>query len=385
MSFQPEPKFQHGTAPQTALLLVNLGTPDSPTATSVRTYLAEFLSDPRVVEIPRPIWWLILHGIILRVRPAKSAAKYASIWLDKSLDAQSSRGVDRNAPHGSPLRYWTQQQAIGLQAALDSASRGVVVRYAMRYGNPSIQQELDQLKADGATRILILPLYPQYSGTTTASVLDAVFDWGKRQRVIPELRFVNRYHDHAGYIQMLGNKVRETWRARESRKQSGQPQVLVMTFHGVPERTLHLGDMYHCECLKTARLLAENLGLTKEQYRVTFQSRFGKAKWLQPYTEPTLIALAKAGIERVDVICPGFTSDCLETLEEIDIEARKAFIHAGGKQFNYIACPNDSLEWMGVLRSIAEQHLAGWDTRAASTAGQLQQSRVRALSMGAKD
>jgi protoporphyrin/coproporphyrin ferrochelatase len=366
--FQPEPPFQHGTVPKTVVLLVNLGTPDAPTAASVRTYLAEFLSDRRIVEIPKPIWWLILHGIILRVRPAKSAAKYASVWTD----------------NGSPLRYWTQQQALGLQAALDAdsqaASSAVVVRYAMRYGNPSIAQELDKLKAEGATRILILPLYPQYSGTTTASVSDAVFDWGKRQRVIPELRFVNRYHDHAGYIQMLGNNVREAW------KKTGQPQVLVMTFHGVPERTLHLGDMYHCECHKTARLLAENLGLSKEQYRVTFQSRFGKAKWLQPYTEPTLIALAKAGIERVDVICPGFTSDCLETLEEIDMEAREAFIHAGGKQFNYIACPNDKPEWLGVLRDIAVQHMGGWlDAKTAPMAVELQQSRARALSLGAKD
>lgn len=377
MRFQPEPKFHHGTAPKTAVLLVNLGTPDAPTTDAVRRYLAEFLSDPRVVEIPKPIWWLILHGIILRVRPKKSAAKYASIWMDKSVGEASSRG--------SPLRYYTQQQATLLQAALDAASHQVTVRYAMRYGNPGMAQVLDQLKAEGITRILVLPLYPQYSGTTTASVSDAVFDWGKQQRVIPELRFVNRYHDHDGYISMLGNKVRETWRVRESQKQPGQPQVLVMTFHGVPERTLHLGDMYHCECFKTARLLAENLGLTKEQYRVTFQSRFGRAKWLQPYTEPTLIALAKAGIERVDVICPGFTSDCLETLEEIDMEAREAFIHAGGKQLNYIAAPNDNLEWIGVLRSISEQHLQGWDTKTVRNSVDLQQSRARALQLGAMD
>lgn len=369
--FQPEPPLKHGTVPKTAVLIVNLGTPDAPTASAVRRYLAEFLSDPRVVEIPKAVWWLILHGIILRVRPAKSAAKYASIWLDKSVGEGSSRG--------SPLRYYTQQQTHLLQTALDAADHKVTVRYAMRYGNPAIAQELDQLKAEGATRILVLPLYPQYSGTTTASVSDAVFDWGKRQRVIPELRFVSRYHDHDGYIGMLANRVRESW------KKTGQPQVLVMTFHGVPERTLHLGDMYHCECLKTARLLAENLGLSKEQYRVTFQSRFGKAKWLQPYTEPTLIALAKAGICSVDVICPGFTSDCLETLEEIDMEAREAFIHAGGQQFNYIPCPNDHLEWIGVLRAIAEQHLAGWETKAAPNSIERQQSRARALQAGAKD
>ncbi len=369
--FQSEPPFQHGLAAKTAVLLVNLGTPDAPTAASVKTYLAEFLSDPRVVEIPKPIWWLILHGLILRLRPKKSAAKYAKIWLDKNVDAMSSRG--------SPLRYYTQQQEAGLQAALDAAGHAITVRYAMRYGNPSIAQELDQLKAEGAARILIVPLYPQYSGTTTASVSDAVFIWGARQRLIPELRFVNRYHDHAGYICLLGNRIRESW------GRTGQAQVLVMSFHGVPERTLHLGDPYHCECLKTARLLAQNLGLTQEQYRVTFQSRFGRAKWLEPATEPTLIALAKAGIGSVDVVCPGFTSDCLETLEEIDIEVRHAFTHAGGRQFNYIPCPNDSLEWMGVLRSIAEQHLSGWDTKTKPHAIELQQSRARALSAGAKN
>ncbi len=373
MPFQPEPKFQHGTAPKTAVLLVNLGTPDAPTPSAVRRYLAEFLSDPRVVEIPKPIWWLILHGIILRVRPKKSAAKYASIWMTEGT------GPAAGAMHGSPLWYWTSQQRMGLQDAMDAAGHKVAVHFAMRYGSQNITSKLDQLKADGATRILVLPLYPQYSGTTTASVSDAVFDWGKRQRVIPELRFVNRYHDHDGYICMLGNRVRESW------KKTGQPQVLVMTFHGVPERTLMLGDMYHCECLKTARLLAENLGLSKEQYRVTFQSRFGRAKWLQPYTEPTLISLAKAGIDRVDVICPGFTSDCLETLEEIDMEAREAFIHTGGKAFNYIPCPNDNLEWIGVLRSIAEQHLSGWDTKSMPNAIELKQSRARALSLGAKD
>ena len=370
-NFQPEPRFKHGTAPKTAVLLVNLGTPDAPTPSAVKNYLAEFLSDPRVVEIPKPIWWLILHGIILRVRPKKSAAKYASIWLDKDVDATSSRG--------SPLRYWTSQQANLLQAALNAASHQVIVRYAMRYGNPSIAQEMDRLKTEGATRILVLPLYPQYSAATTASVADAVFDWGKQQRALPELRFVNRYHDHGGYIQMLAGRVRESW------QKNGQAQVLVMTFHGVPERTLHLGDPYHCECLKTARLLAEALALSKEQYRVTFQSRFGKAKWLQPYTEPTLVALAKAGIEHVDVICPGFTSDCLETLEEIDMEARAAFHGAGGKQFNYIACPNDNLEWIGVLRTIAEQHLGGWDTKSSVNEIELQQSRARALMAGAKD
>lgn len=373
MRFQTEPSFRHGQAPKTALLLVNLGTPDAPTPEAVRRYLAEFLSDPRVVELPKWLWQLILHGIILRTRPKKSAAKYASIWLDPSVNAQSSRG--------SPLRYYTAQQAVQLQAALDRArptSSDLIVRYAMRYGHPAIHTELDQLKAEGVSRILIMPLYPQYSGTTTASVFDAIFAWGHRQRVIPELRFINRFHDHPSYIELLANNTRLAWQT------NGQPEVLVMSFHGVPARTLQLGDMYHCECLKTARLLAQALGLKKEQYRVTFQSRFGKAQWLQPYTEPTIVGLAKAGIEHIAVICPGFVSDCLETLEEINLEVRHAFTHAGGKRFDYIPCPNDDAAWIDALAAIAQPHLSGWDSAAPSSL-QRQHARALALSAGAKD
>jgi ferrochelatase len=318
------------------------------------------LGDPRVVEIPKPIWWLILHGIILRIRPAKSAAKYASIWL----------------PEGSPLKVWTERQAQALQQAFDASGEAVAVRYAMRYGNPSMPAQLDALKAEGFTRILVLPAYPQYSGTTTASVFDAVYTWGLRTRLLPEFRFINHYHDHPAYIQALAERVRAHWAAH------GQGDRLVMSFHGVPERTLQLGDPYHCECYKTARLLGEALGLSKSQYLVTFQSRFGKAKWLEPYTEPTLMALAEQGVKRVDLICPGFTSDCLETLEEIAQEAQEAYLHAGGELFHYIPCLNDSASWVQGMHTLTREHMGGWPLQAPSPAA-LHASRDEAMALGA--
>jgi ferrochelatase len=363
MPFSKEPPYAHGQAAKTAVLFCNLGTPDAPTPKAVRRYLAEFLSDHRVVEIPRLLWMLILHGIILRFRPAKSAAKYASVWTAE----------------GSPLKIWTEKQAALLQSQLTQLGHHVVVRWAMRYGSTSIASQLDVLKADGVTRVLVLPAYPQYSATTTASVFDAVYIWAQKTRSIPELRFVNHYHDDAKYIAALSSSVSNYWQAH------GQPDKLVMSFHGVPERTLHLGDIYHCECFKTARLLAQSLGLSKDQYQVTFQSRLGRAKWLEPYTEPTLIAMGKAGVGRVDVICPGFTSDCLETLEEINMEAREAFLHAGGKTFHYISCLNDSPLAIDALAAVATQHLSGWDTQTAPDVATLAHSRSEALALGAKN
>ena len=366
MSFAPEPAFSHGSPPTavstTAILLCNLGTPDAPTAAALRRYLAEFLSDARVVEISRLVWLLILHGIILRTRPAKSAAKYASVWT----------------PDGSPLKVWTQKQATMLRGYLGQRGHTVEVRYAMRYGNPSIASQLDALKADGVTRVLILPAYPQYSATTTASVFDAVYTWAADVRRLPEFRFLNHYHDVPGYIDALAASIQAHWQTH------GQAEKLVMSFHGVPERTLQLGDPYHCECYKTARLLAEKLALPKERYQLTFQSRFGKAKWLEPYTEPTLVKMARDGVKSVDVVCPGFTGDCLETLEEINMEAREAFMHAGGQKFNYIACLNDSPVWISALAAISAQHMAGWDTQTAPDAVALAASRVHALALGAK-
>ncbi len=362
MPFSPEPPYSHGQAPRTAVLYCNLGTPDEPTPKAVRRYLAEFLSDHRVVEIPRLVWMLILHGIILRFRPAKSAAKYASIWT----------------PEGSPLKLWTEKQSKLLQGWLGQRNHAVKVRYAMRYGSTSIASQLDALKAEGVTRVLVVPAYPQYSATTTASVFDAVYAWAARTRALPELRFVNHYHDDAGYIGALASSVQRHW------KEHGRPDQLVMSFHGVPARTLQLGDPYHCECMKTARLLANKLNLTKEQYKVTFQSRLGRAKWLEPYTEPTLIALGRAGVKRVDVICPGFTSDCLETLEEISMEARAAFLLAGGKTFHYIPCLNDDPEWITALCDVSERHMGGWNTQDEPDAAAMATSRIAALAMGAK-
>jgi ferrochelatase len=248
----------------------------------------------------------------------------------------------------------------------------------MRYGNPSIASQLNQLKIEGATRILVLPCYPQYSATTTASVFDAVYHWAGRVRRIPEFRFVNHYHDAPGYINALADRIRTHWRHH------GQAGQLVMSFHGVPERTLKMGDPYHCECQKTARLLAGELGLPQDRYQVTFQSRFGKAKWLQPYTEPALIKLAQAGVQRVDVVCPGFTGDCLETLEEIAMQARAAFVKAGGKEFHYIECLNDSPLWIAALADFCAQHLAGWPTQSQPDHPALAASRAAALALGAK-
>ena len=361
MSFAQEPAYVHGSPARTAVLLCNLGTPEAPTPAAVRRYLAEFLSDQRVVEIPRPLWLLILHGVVLRVRPAKSAKKYASIWTTE----------------GSPLKVWTEKQTKLLGGYLGERGHPVTVRYAMRYGSPSIASVLDELKAQGATRILILPLYPQFSATTTASVNDAVHHWALRVRTAPELRFVNHYHDDPGYIAALAERVTDHWQSH------GRPDKLVLSFHGVPKRTLLLGDPYHCECLKTARLLGERLGLGKDDMLITFQSRLGRAEWLQPYTEPTLIALAQQGVKRVDVMCPGFTSDCLETLEEIDQEAREAFLHAGGKEFNYLPCLNDQHEWLAALSAVAIQHLQGWPTGLASNATARDEQRQRALAAGA--
>ncbi|MGQ3127442.1 ferrochelatase [Variovorax sp.] len=338
----PSPSLAPGNDHRsTAVLWCNLGSPDAPTASAVRSYLADFLGDPRVVEIPRLLWLPILHGIILRVRPAKSAAKYASIWL----------------PEGSPLKVWSERQAQRLGDTLGRRGHRVAVRDAMRYANPSIGARLDALQAEGVERVLVLQGYPQYSATTTASVIDAVNDWSRTQRSVPEFRFVNQFHDDPGYIEALARRIEAHW------QDQGRGEVLLLSFHGIPARNIELGDPYQSQCLETARLLAARLGLAPAHYRVTFQSRFGKAKWLEPYTEPTLRELGAAGVKRVDVACPGFPADCLETLEEIAMEGREAFLHAGGERFSYIPCLNDGPAWIDALADIAERHLAGWSTR----------------------
>lgn len=332
----------------TAVVLCNLGTPDAPTAAAVRRYLAEFLSDRRVVELPRLAWLPILHGVILRVRPARSAAKYAGIWLDG----------------GSPLRVWTAAQAERLAARSASLPGAPLVRHAMRYGNPSVAAVLDELRAAGAARVLVVPLYPQYSGTTTASVVDAACAWAQRTRALPELRFVNGWHDDAAYIDALAARVSGHWAAH------GRPDKLVLSFHGVPQRTVALGDPYEAQCRRTAALLAARLGLAADRWMLTFQSRFGRAKWLEPATEASVRAFAAQGVRRIDVFCPGFVADCLETLEEIGMEVRDAFVQSGGAEFHHIPCLNDEPRWIDALQAIVERHLRGWEaTGSAASPG----------------
>jgi ferrochelatase len=334
------------TSPRVGVLLCNLGTPDAPTPAATRRYLAEFLSDSRVVEIPAALWKPLLHGVILRTRPAKSAAKYQSIWM----------------PEGSPLMVWSRKQAAMLRGYLGERGHAVSVRLAMRYGSPSVASQLDELMAHGCTRVLVLPMYPQYSGTTTASVIDAVGAWARRTRHVPELRFVNRFHDDPGYIRALARSVQQHWQSQ------GKPDKLVMSFHGVPERTRVLGDPYVSECQRTAELLASSLALREEDWVLSFQSRFGKAKWVGPATQTVLEQLGRSGTGRVDVMCPGFVCDCLETLEEIAMEGRDAYLEAGGKEFRYIPCLNDQPAWMTALAEIAQANLQGWSAPAVTSA-----------------
>lgn len=363
-SYLPEPAYRHGSPALTGVLLINLGTPEAPSAPAVRRYLGEFLADPRVVEIPRLPWWLILHGIILNVRPRRSAEKYAAVWTSE----------------GSPLKVHVERQAKLLRGRLGLAGQQVRVEYAMRYGEPSIPVTLSRLKAAGCTRLLLLPLYPQYAASTTATAIDAACAWLQTVRNQPEVRTVRSFADHRGYIEALAASVREHWASR------GRPTGsyrLVMSFHGLPRYTLDRGDPYHCECQKTGRLLAEALGLAQEQYQICFQSRFGRAEWLQPYTAPTLRALARQGVQKVDVICPGFPADCLETLEEIAIEGKATFIEAGGREYNYVACLNERDDWIRALADIAASHLQGWPTTAPPDLPSLELSSLRARALGA--
>ncbi len=359
MTYLPEPPYTHGTPSRVGILLLNLGTPDAPTPAALRRYLKQFLSDRRVVEIPRAIWWLILNGIILNTRPRRSAEKYALVW-----------GRD-----GSPLMVHAQRQARMLQGFLGNPN--VIVELGMSYGNPSVESAIGTLRAQGCDRILAFPLYPQYAASSTASALDAVFRTLLKTRNMPALRTVRQYHDHPAYIEALAESVRQYWGGK------GKPEKLIMSFHGVPRYTLDKGDPYHCSCQKTGRLLAEALGLQAHQYMVCFQSRFGRAEWLKPYLAQTLHELGKAKLRRVDVICPGFSSDCLETLEEIAMEGKATFTTAGGGEYHYIPALNEREEWIHAMTAIARENLQGWlEPTIAPQA--LDQSRQRALAMGAK-
>lgn len=324
-------------APRIGVLLVNLGTPDAPDARAVKRYLGEFLSDRRVVEIPPLLWQPILRGIILRTRPKKSAHAYAQVWRED----------------GSPLAAITKAQARALEGAFGP---DVTVAHAMRYGRPAIGDQLAALKAQGCERILVAPLYPQYCAATTATANDAAFAALAAMRWQPALRTLPPYHDDPGYIGALKTSVEEGLAALDF-----TPDAVIASFHGMPQRTLELGDPYHCHCRKTGRLLGEALG---RELIVTFQSRFGRAKWLEPATDATLEALPARGIRRVAVVAPGFSADCLETLEELAIRGRESFLAAGGTHFTYLPCLNDSGAGMTLLRQIIGRELSGWVTSA---------------------
>ncbi len=331
--------YEHGTAVRTAVLLVNLGTPQAPTAQALRPYLRQFLSDPRVIEWPAWLWKPILNGIVLNVRPKKSAKLYDSIWTEE----------------GSPLFVYSQSIAEQLQENLRPVwGDDLLVKLAMRYGSPSIPAQLEALRQDNVRRILIMPLFPQYSATTTATIFDVVFDELKKWRWSPELRTVTGYHDHPLYIQALAEGVQDYWR------EHGRASKLLYSFHGIPQSYFHKGDPYHCFCYKTARLVSEQLGLDKEAYQVCFQSRFGPEEWLQPYTDKTLEAWAGEGIGDVQTMCPGFAVDCLETLEEMAVENRHIFLEAGGESYGYIPCLNDGASQIALITEVVQNNLQGW-------------------------
>jgi len=335
--------FQHGRPASMGILVVNLGTPENASTPAVRRYLAEFLSDTRVVEIPRLLWKIILHGIILRIRPEKSARAYQKVWTKK----------------GSPLMAGTAELAEGIQKGLSEKIQGKCsVQMAMRYGKPSVQQGLEKLQAEGAERIMVLPLYPQYSGATTGSVADAVFQSMLQWRWVPELRLLGAYHDETRYIQALAQSIRFHWEITDQKITN--THKLFISFHGMPKSTLEAGDPYFCHCHKTARLLADELNLKKDQWEMAFQSRFGKAEWLQPYAAKRFVELPAEGIKNLTVVCPGFSVDCLETLEEIAIEGKQEFINAGGKQFEYVPALNASAQHVSLMVDRIISNASAW-------------------------
>lgn len=339
MAFKGLSNFSHSQKDKVGVLITNLGTPDEPTTPALRRYLKQFLSDPRVVEIPRLIWMLILHGIILRTRPKKSAHAYQTVWTEE----------------GSPLLVHTRNQANALAESLkEEWGDGIEVDFAMRYGSPSIDTVVQSMLDKGVRRLVVMPLYPQYSGSTTASTFDVLAKDFQQRRWIPELRFVTSYYDNPLYIKALADKVRAYW------DQHGKADKLVLSYHGVPRFFLEKGDPYYCHCQVTSRLLIEELGVEDDSIITTFQSRFGKAEWLKPYTDKTLQSLPDQGVKSVQVMCPGFSSDCLETIEEIAVENRDYFLEAGGEKYDYIPALNDDKSHINVLSDIASRNLSGW-------------------------
>lgn len=339
MKFQGSPSFNHQQTDKIGVLITNLGTPQAPTARALRRYLKEFLSDPRVVEMPQPLWWLILNGIILRIRPRRSAKSYQSVWTDQ----------------GSPLMVHTRNQTEALRVLLNKEwGETIEVEFAMRYGSPSIGNVLDTMLQQGVRKLLVLPLYPQYSASTTASTFDAIAKDFKQRRWLPEFRFVSHYHDFAPFIRAAADRIERHWDIH------GRAEKLIFSYHGIPMRYLYDGDPYHCECYKTSRLLAEVLGLGEDEYLTTFQSRFGRQEWLKPYTDETLKALPGQGCKSVQIFCPGFASDCLETLEEIGVENRSYFLESGGERYEYISALNAEPAHIEALNELIGLNLQGW-------------------------
>jgi len=331
--------MQSAGKPSIGVLLANLGTPDSPSPRDVRRYLKQFLSDPRVVELARPLWWLVLNLVILNTRPRRSARAYAKVWTAE----------------GSPLLVISRRQCAALQQALDARPGAPIrVELAMCYGNPSIATGLAQLRDAGVRRVLVLPLYPQYSATSSAAIIDAVMQELRHWRAVPELRFINEYHDHPAYIAALGDSV------RAFQTEHGVPDKLLMSFHGIPQEYADKGDPYPCQCELTAELLAKHLGLEPVQWQFSYQSRLGPKDWLKPYTDRTLESLGRQGVKNVQVVCPGFSADCLETLEEIAMENRDVFLEAGGGDYRYIPCLNDQPAHIDFMVQLLERHLQGW-------------------------
>jgi ferrochelatase len=337
MKYIGQTDYDHeGASPRQGILLCNLGTPDAPRPAELRRYLKEFLSDPRVVEIPRLLWWMILNLIILRIRPRRSAKLYQSVWTEA----------------GSPLMLYSQGQVAAVKQRLAEKYGDIPVVLGMRYGNPSMASAIKQLTDQNVRDIIVLPLYPQYAGATTGSTFDAIAKTFTKLRWVPELQFINGYHKSEGYLDALCTTI------KRHIEQHGQPDKFVFSYHGTPERYLKNGDPYHCFCHQTTRLVREKLGFDEGQVMTTFQSRFGREPWLQPYTDKTLEQLPEDGVKHVAVICPGFSSDCLETIEEINMEARESFIESGGEHFHYIPCLNDDPVHIDALVSILEKRLS---------------------------
>ena len=339
MKYTKNTVFTHHQADKIGVLISNLGTPEAPTKQALRPYLKQFLSDPRVVEVPKLIWWCILNLIILNFRPKRSAEAYATVWTKE----------------GSPLLTHTKNQAKALQAKFDAeAPDTYVVDYAMRYGEPSVATAMQNLLEQGARKVIVLPLYPQYCASTTGSTFDALAEDFTQRRWLPDLRFVSHYHDHPQYIECVAQSIRAHW------DKHGRADKVVFSYHGIPKRYLLNGDPYHCECHKTTRLVATALGLKEGEYMTTFQSRFGREEWLKPYTDETLKALPKQGVKSLQVVCPGFSSDCLETIEEIGEENREYFMEAGGERYEYIPCLNSDAAHIDMLHQLLRENLGGW-------------------------